>query len=51
MGEKDHSDQQLAGAAGLSYVPLAEIRRLRAAIDDRFARADVLADVCRVNTL
>jgi transketolase len=51
MGEKDHSDKQLTGDAGLSYVPLAEIRRVRAAIRDRFARAEVLADVCRVNTL
>jgi transketolase len=51
MGEKDHSDKQLAGDAGLSYVPLAEIRRVRAALTDRFARAEVLADICRLNTL
>jgi transketolase len=51
MGEKDHSDKQLAGDAGLSYVPLDEIRRVRAAIADSIARAELLADVCRVNTL
>ena len=51
MGEKDHSDRQLGGDAGLSYVPLAEIRRVRAAISDRFDRAAVLADLCRINAL
>src|SRR5216110_2133819 len=51
MGEKDHSDRQLGGDAALSYVPLAEIRRVRGAVADRFARAEILADVCRLNTL
>src|SRR5712691_11637165 len=51
MGEKDHSDQQLAGDGRLSYVPLDEIRRVRAAVADPVARAEILADVCRVNTL
>ena len=51
MGEKDHSDQQLKGDARLAYVPLAEIRRVRTALADPFARAEVLADVCRLNTL
>jgi transketolase len=51
MGEKDHSDKQLGGDAGLSFVPLDEIRRVRAAVTDRFARAEVLADICRLNTL
>src|SRR5947207_5048492 len=51
MGEKDHSDRQLGGDAALSYVPLAEIRRVRGAVADRFARAEVLADVCRLNAL
>src|SRR5262245_55537260 len=51
MGEKDRSDTQLGGDAGLSFVPLDEIRRVRTAIADRFARAEILADVCRVNTL
>ena len=51
MGEKDHSDKRLAGDAGLSFVPIHEIRRARAAITDPLARAEVLADVCRINTL
>ena len=51
MGEKDHSDKQLGGDAGLSFVPLEEIRRVRAGITDRFARAELLADLCRINTL
>src|SRR5881628_3239478 len=51
MGEKDHSDRQLGGDAALSYVPLAEIRRVRGAVADRFARAEILADICRLNTL
>jgi transketolase len=51
MGEKDHSDKQLIGDTGLSYVPLDEIRRVRAVMRDRSARAALLADVCRLNTL
>jgi transketolase len=51
MGEKDHSDMQLGGDAGLAYVPLDEIRRVRLGVADRFARAEVLADICRLNTL
>jgi transketolase len=51
MGEKDHSDQQLTGQSALSFVPAAEIRRVRDAIGDPVARAAVLADVCRLNTL
>src|SRR5262245_55266427 len=51
MGEKDHSDKQLAGDSPLSFAPLEEIRRVRGAISDRYARAEVLADICRVNTL
>ena len=51
MGEKDHSDEQLGGDAGLSYVPLHEIRRIRSSIADPIARAEILADACRLNTL
>src|SRR4029450_5646194 len=51
MGEKDHSDKQLGGDGGLSFAPLDEIRRVRASVTDRFARAEVLADICRLNTL
>jgi transketolase len=50
MGEKDHSDKQLAGSGELSYAPLDVFRRLRA-LEDPIARAAVLADVCRLNTL
>ena len=51
MGEKDHSDKQLAGDGGLSYVPRASIDAVRAATSDPVARAELLADVCRLNTL
>src|SRR5437868_7032576 len=51
MGEKDHSDKQLAGDGGLSFVPLATIEAVRRASRDPIARAELLADVCRLNTL
>src|SRR5216684_6716288 len=51
MGEKDHSDKQLPGDGGLSYVPLASIEAVRRATTDPVARAGLLADVCRLNTL
>src|SRR3989454_6178887 len=51
MGEKDHSDKQLVGDGTLTFVPLAAIRRVRGEVTDRIARAEILADVCRVNTL
>ena len=51
MGEKDHSDHQLAGDSGLRYAPLDEIGRVRASIADPLLRADVTADLCRLNTL
>src|SRR5262245_12960405 len=51
MGEKDHSDKQLTGDAGLSFVALDEIRRVNRSVRDRFVRARLLADVCRLNTL
>src|SRR6266850_2548208 len=50
MGEKDHSDKQLARQGELSLVPLDVIRRVRG-IGDPIARAAVLADLCRLNTL
>jgi len=50
MGEKDHSDKQLAGTGELSFVPLDVIRRVRS-IGDPIPRASILADVCRLNTL
>src|SRR3954467_5088060 len=51
MGEKDHSDKQLAGDGGLSFVPAASIDAVRAATTDPIERAALLADVCRLNTL
>jgi transketolase len=51
MGEKDHSDRQLLGDAGLSFVPLDEIRRIRESVTDRFDRASITGDLCRLNTL
>jgi len=52
VGEKDHSDKQLAGEGELSYVPLDVIRRVRAASGgDPIVRAALIADLCRLNTL
>src|SRR3954462_14256829 len=51
MSEKDHSDRQLAGAGALSYVPLDSIRRIRRGVADPIARAELVADICRINTL
>jgi transketolase len=50
MGEKDHSDKQLAGSGELTFAPLDAIRRVRA-IPDPIARTEILADVCRLNAL
>jgi transketolase len=52
MGEKDHSDKKLAGTGELSYVPIDAIRRVLADNSgDPMARAELLADLCRLNTL
>jgi len=52
MGEKDHSDKQLAGHGELSFVPLDVIRRVRSDNSgDPVARAALVADLCRLNTL
>src|SRR5215472_11000542 len=52
MGEKDHSDKQLAGSGELSFVPLDVIRRVRQDNNgDPLVRASLLADLCRLNTL
>src|SRR4029077_20307068 len=50
MGEKDHSDKALAGRGELSFVPLDAIRRVRG-VSDPLARAALVADLCRLNTL
>ena len=52
MGEKDHSDRELAGRGELSFVPLDVIRRVRQQnAADAIARAALVADLCRLNTL
>src|SRR5258708_37388973 len=51
MGEKDHSDRTLLGDGGLSYVTLETIRRVRRDVADPMARAQLVADICRINTL
>jgi transketolase len=51
MGEKDHSDRLLVGDGALYYVPLDAIRRVRRETSDPIARAELLADICRLNTL
>jgi len=52
MGEKDHSDQQLAAHGELSFVPADVIRRVRRDNSrDPIVRSTLLADLCRLNTL
>src|SRR5690242_18439771 len=51
MGEKDFSDRALVGDDSLSYVPREVFRAVRGGIKDPIARAEVLADLCRINTL
>ena len=51
MGEKDHSDKALAGDGALTFVPKATIDEVRAATTDPIARAALVADICRLNTL
>jgi transketolase N-terminal domain/subunit len=51
MGEKDHSDHQLTGDAGLRFAPFEEIHRVRGSIADPLARAAITGDICRLNTL
>jgi transketolase len=51
MGEKDFSDRALVGDDSLSYVAREVFRAVRQGIGDPIARAEVLADLCRINTL
>ena len=51
MGEKDHSDKQLAGDGGLSYVPLASIAAIARASADPIARASCSPTSAALNTL
>ena len=51
MGEKDFSDRTLVGDDSLSYVPRDVFRAVREGVSDPFARAELIADLCRINTL
>jgi transketolase len=51
MGEKDFSDRTLVGDDSLSYVSREVFRAVRDGVKDPFARAELLADLCRINTL
>src|SRR5262245_23715701 len=51
MGEKDRSDQALAGPGALTFAPPETITAAQQATADPIARAELLADLCRLNTL
>ena len=51
MGEKDFSDRALVGDDSLSFVGRDVFRAVRSVISDPIARAEVLSDLCRINTL
>src|SRR4026208_931136 len=51
MGEKDFSDRALVGDDSLSFVPREAFRQVRSGSGAPIARAEVLADLCRINTL
>ncbi len=51
MGEKDFSDRALVGEDSLSYVSREVFRAVRAGVSDPLARAQLVADLCRINTL
>ena len=51
MGEKDFSDRTLVGDDSLSYVSGDVFRAVREGVSDPIARAELIADLCRINTL
>jgi transketolase len=51
MGEKDFSDRALVGDDSLSFVPREAFRAVRTGVGDPIARAELLSDLCRINTL
>ena len=51
MGEKDFSDRALVGDDSLSFVSRDVFRAVRSGISDPIARAEMLSDLCRINTL
>jgi transketolase len=51
MGEKDFSDRAFVGDDSLSFVSRDVFRAVRGGVKDPIARAELLADLCRINTL
>ena len=51
MGEKDFSDRALVGDDSLSFVSRDVFREVRNGVSDPIARAELIADLCRINTL
>ena len=51
MGEKDFSDRALVGDDSLSFVSREVFRAVRSGVGDPIARAELLSDLCRINTL
>jgi transketolase len=51
MGEKDFSDRALVGDDSLSFVSREVFRAVRAGVSDPIARAELVSDLCRINTL
>ncbi len=51
MGEKDFSDRAFVGDDSLSFVPGQVFRDVREGVADPIARAELIADLCRINTL
>ena len=51
MGEKDFSDRAFVGDDSLSFVSRDVFRVVRSGVDDPIARAELVSDLCRINTL
>src|SRR5688500_16816789 len=51
MGEKDFSDRTLVGDDSLSYVSRDVFRAVREGVSDPIVRAELIADLSRINTL
>ena len=51
MGEKDHSHRSLGDDAALWHVPLSAFQAVRRSELAAAARVELLADLCRINTL
>jgi transketolase len=51
MGEKDFSDRAFVGDDSLSFVGRDAFRAVRSGVGDPIARAELVSDLCRINTL